>query len=88
MQHQKIIPFGIFVQLINYIKIMLEEKAGVLAGKVWEILNAKGALTEKEIMKEMKTRKAKEFYLAIGGLLREGKLNCTGEEDNIVFELK
>ena len=38
---------------------MLEEKAGVLAGKVWEILNAKGALTEKEIMKEMKTRKSK-----------------------------
>ena len=67
---------------------MLEEKAGVLAGKVWEILNAKGALTEKEIMKEMKTRKAKEFYLAIGWLLREGKLNCPGEEDNIVFELK
>ena len=79
---------GIFVQLMKYIKIMLEENAGVLAENVREILNEKTALTEKEIMKEMKTRKAKEFYLAIGWLLREGKLNCTGEEDNIVFELK
>lgn len=67
---------------------MLEEKAGLLAGKVWETLNAKGALTEKEIMKEMKTRKSKDFYLAIGWLLREGKLNCTGEEENMKFELK
>lgn len=67
---------------------MLEEKAGTLAGKVWEILNAKGALTEKEIMKEMKTRKAKDFYLAIGWLLREGKLNCTGEDENLKFSLK
>ena len=51
----------------------MEKKAGLLAGKVWEILNEKGAMTEKEVMKEMKTRKSKDFYLAIGGLLREGK---------------
>jgi hypothetical protein len=67
---------------------MLEEKAGLLAGKVWEILNAKGALTEKEIVKEMKTRKSTEFYLAIGWLLREGKLNTWGEGADMKFELK
>ena len=67
---------------------MLEEKAGLLAGKVWEILNAKGALTEKEIVKEMKTRKSTEFYLAIGWLLREGKLNTCGEGADMKFELK
>ena len=67
---------------------MLEEKAGLLAGKVWEILNAKGALTEKEIVKEMKTRKSTEFYLAIGWLLREGKLNIWGEGADMKFELK
>ena len=67
---------------------MLEEKAGLLAGKVWEILNAKGGLTEKEIMKEMKTRKATDFYLAIGWLLREGKLNTTDSEDAPVFSLR
>ena len=67
---------------------MLEEKAGLWAGKVWEILNAKGALTEKEIVKEMKTRKSTEFYLAIGWLLREGKLNTWGEGADMKFELK
>ena len=67
---------------------MLEDKAGTLAGKVWEILNAKGGLTEKEIMKEMKTRKTTDFYLAVGWLLREGKLNCTGDEPHIKFGLK
>ena len=67
---------------------MLEEKAGLLAGKVWEILNAKGALTENEIVKEMKTRKSTEFYLAIGWLLREGKLNTWGEGADMKFELK
>lgn len=67
---------------------MLEEKAGILAGKVWEILNAKGALSEKEIMKEMKTRKSKDFYLAIGWLLREGKLSSIGNEDDLTFTLK
>ncbi|HCE47706.1 MAG TPA: hypothetical protein DEQ84_03420 [Prevotellaceae bacterium] len=67
---------------------MMEKKAGLLAGKVWEILNEKGAMTEKEVMKEMKTRKSKDFYLAIGWLLREGKLNCTGSDDNMKFELK
>ena len=61
---------------------MLEEKAGLLAGKVWEIL------TEKEIVKEMKTRKSTEFYLAIGWLLREGKLNTWGEGADMKFELK
>jgi hypothetical protein len=67
---------------------MMEEKAGVLAGKVWEILNAKGALTEKEIMKEMKTRKVKDLYLAIGWLLREGKLTCVGTGDDAKYALK
>lgn len=67
---------------------MLEEKAGLLAGKVWEILNAKGALTEKEVMKEMKTRKSTDFYLAIGWLLREGKLNVEGADESLVYSLR
>lgn len=67
---------------------MLEEKAGILAGKVWEILNANGIMSEKEIMKEMKSRKSKDFYLAIGWLLREGKISCTGKDDDPKFSLK
>ena len=67
---------------------MLEEKAGELAGKVWEFLNVNGESAEKEIMKGVKTRKMKDFYLAIGWLMREGKLNVGGKEDNPIFSLK
>ena len=67
---------------------MLEEKAGELAGKVWEYLNINGETSEKEIMKGIKVRRVKDFYLAIGWLLREGKLNATGKEDDLKFSLK
>lgn len=67
---------------------MLEEKAGVLAGKVWETLNANGEMSEKDLMKALKLRKTKDFYLAIGWLLREGKLNVAGEEDAPLFSLR
>lgn len=66
----------------------LEEKAGTLAGKVWEFLNAAGAANEKEIMKGIKVRRSTEFYLAIGWLLREGKLNIADKDDNLTFSLK
>ncbi len=66
----------------------IEEKAGVLAGKVWEFLNKNGESTEKEIMKGIKTRRSSELYLALGWLLREGKLNETGTEDALRFSLK
>ena len=66
----------------------LEEKAGTLAGKVWEYLNAADSANEKEIMKAIKVRRATEFYLAIGWLLREGKLEVAGTEEVPVFKLK
>ncbi len=66
----------------------LEEKAGILAGKVWEFLNANGKANEKEIMKGIKVRRSTEFYLAIGWLLREGKLEVTGGENEPIFSLK
>lgn len=66
----------------------LEEKAGTLAGKVWEYLNATDSANEKEIMKGIKVRRATEFYLAIGWLLREGKLDVFGTEEAPVFKLK
>ena len=66
----------------------LEEKAGTLAGKVWEFLNATGKADEKEIMKGIKERRSTEFYLAIGWVLREGKLEVSGTADAPVFKLK
>ena len=35
---------------------MFEEKAGALAGKIWEALNEGGELTGKELKKAIKTR--------------------------------
>lgn len=66
----------------------LEEKAGTLAGKVWEFLNSNGESSEKDIMKGIKSRKSTEFYLALGWLLREGKINVTGTEDAPLYSLK
>ena len=67
--------------------MQLEEKAGILAGKVWEYLNENGESTEKEIMKGIKVRRATELYLALGWLLREGKLNESGTEEEPMFSL-
>ena len=68
--------------------MMLEDKAGTLAGRIWELLNAQGETTEKDIMKALKLRRVKDLYLGIGWLLREGKLNVSGTDDSPAFSLK
>ena len=67
---------------------MFEEKAGELAGKIWEALNEGGELTGKQLKKNIKTRSDKGLYLALGWLLREGKLNVTEEEKDVLVSLK
>lgn len=67
---------------------MLEEKAGELAGKIWEALNAGGQLSGKELKKLSKIRADKDLYLGLGWLLREDKLNVTEEEKDILVALK
>lgn len=67
---------------------MFEEKAGELAGKIWEALNEGGKLTGKEIKKAIKTRSDKDLYLGIGWLLREGKLEVNESEKEITVSLK
>lgn len=74
--------------LTNYFKSMFEEKAGELAGKIWEALNEGGELTGKEIKKAIKTRSDKDLFLGLGWLLREGKLNVTEGEKEISVSLK
>ena len=65
---------------------MFEEKAGELAGKIWEALNEGGELTGKQLKKNIKTRSDKDLYLALGwcNRRREGHsclikmtINCT-----------
>ena len=45
---------------------MLKEKAGALAGQIWEALNGTEGLTQKQIMKVTKLEDDKEFFLGLG----------------------
>lgn len=67
---------------------MLEEKAGELAGKIWEALNEAGELTGKELKKATKLRSDKDLYLGLGWLLREGKLDVCEDEKDVVVKLR
>ena len=66
---------------------MLQEKAGETAGKIWTVLNEKGAMTLKQIKKAAKINE-KDFYLGLGWLLREDKLTFDEESSEATFELK
>ena len=59
----------------------MKELVGEFAGLIWRALEGKNALSQKEIKKATKL-KDKEFYLGLGWLLREDKINVTeGEEE-------
>ncbi len=61
---------------------IMNEMVGEFAGLIWRALEGKNALSQKEIKKATKL-KDKEFYLGLGWLLREDKINVTeGEEEN------
>ena len=42
---------------------MLKEKAGALAGRIWEALNGTEGLTQKQIKKAAKLKADKDFIL-------------------------
>ena len=67
---------------------MFTEKAGELAGKIWEALNAGGQLTGKEIKKAAKIRSDKDFFLGLGWLLREDKVAVEEGEKDVTVTLK
>lgn len=52
---------------------MLQEKAGLNAGRIWEALNEKGSLATKDLKKATKFTD-KDLYLGLGWLLREDKI--------------
>ena len=62
---------------------MLKEKAGVIAGEIWNTLNENGALDIKAL-KKMTKENEKDLYLGPGWLLREDKILSEGN----VFNLK
>jgi hypothetical protein len=70
---------------------MLQEKAGNIAGLIWNALSAaESAQTFKQIKKVTKLAE-KDFNLGLGWLLREDKINTveTGDEkDPYAYSLK
>jgi len=67
---------------------MFEEKAGELAGKIWEALHEGGKLSGKDLKKAAKIRSDKDLFMGLGWLLREGKLDVTEEAKDILVALK
>ncbi|WP_300727730.1 winged helix-turn-helix domain-containing protein [uncultured Bacteroides sp.] len=66
---------------------MLKEKAGVIAGKLWETLNGNEGMTQKQIKKATKLVD-KDFFLGLGWLLREDKVETSEEDGELFVKLK
>lgn len=66
----------------------MQEKAGEIAGKIWNALNEKGELTGKELKKATGVKTEKEIYLGLGWLLREDKVQTSENEKDVVVTLK
>lgn len=67
---------------------MLKEKAGVLAGQIWEALNGTEGLTQKNLKKAAKIKADKDLFLGLGWLLREEKIETSEVNDELVVKLK
>jgi hypothetical protein len=66
---------------------MLKEKAGVIAGQIWNALNETEGLTQKQIKKATKLVD-KDFFLGLGWLLREDKVETSEVEGELFLKLK
>lgn len=67
---------------------MLKEKAGVLAGQIWEALNGIEGLTQKNLKKAAKIKADKDLFLGLGWLLREEKIETSEVNGELVVKLK
>ena len=67
---------------------MINEKAGVIAGKIWNALNEQGTLTGKDMKKAAGKLNDKELFLGLGWLAREGKIATEEVEKDITVTLK
>ena len=65
---------------------MLKEKAGEVAGKIWNALNGTEGLTAKQLKKATKLTD-KDLYLGLGWLLREDKLLVEEVEGELFVKL-
>ena len=67
---------------------MINEKAGVIAGKIWNALNEQGTLTGKDLKKAAGKLNDKELFLGLGWLAREGKIATEEVEKDITVTRK
>ena len=67
---------------------MINEKAGVIAGKIWNALNEQGTLTGKDLKKAAGKLNGKDRFLGLGWLARGGKITSAEIEKDITVTLK
>lgn len=68
---------------------MLKEKAGEMAGIIWNTLNGTDGLTQKQIKKNASSKMLdKDFYLGLGWLLREDKVTVAEKNGEFFVTLK
>ncbi len=67
---------------------MLKEKAGVVAGQIWNALNETEGLTQKQLKKEVKVKVDKDLFLGLGWLLREDKIEVSEVNEELFVKLK
>ena len=65
---------------------MLKDKAGEIAGKIWNALNGTEGLTAKQLKKATKLVD-KDLFLGLGWLLREDKLSVEEVEGELFIKL-
>ena len=65
---------------------MLNEKFGINAGLVWNLLSEKGPLNVKDVKKGTKLTE-KDLYAALGWLAREEKVNFTDQDGELIISL-
>lgn len=67
---------------------MLKEKAGNVAGIIWNALNGTEGLTQKQIKKAATSKLLdKDFFLGLGWLLREDKVVVTEKGGELFVQL-
>ena len=65
---------------------MLKEKAGEIAGNIWNALNGTEGMTAKQLKKATKLVD-KDLFLGLGWLLREDKLSVEEVESELFIKL-
>jgi len=65
---------------------MLNEKFGINAGLVWNLLNEKGVMNVKDVKKGTKLTD-KDLFAAFGWLAREDKISVVEKDGELIVSL-